>query len=140
MTSIFVNLPSSDLTRSRAFYEAIGCELNPQFSDERAICVVWSEHIFFMVLTREYFATFTAKPVVDPAESVQTLLAFDRESRADVDAVLAAGLAAGGTEPQEPRDHGFMFSRNLADPDGNVLEFVYMDPATFETEAASSDG
>lgn len=132
VTKIFVNLPTSDLDRSKAFYEALGCEINPLFTDENAACVVWSEDVFFMVLTREYFGTFTDKTVVDAKAAAQVLVALSRDSRDDVDDVLAKGLAAGGSEPREPQDLGFMYSRDLEDPDGNVLEFLYMDPAAAE--------
>lgn len=132
MTKIFVNLPTGDLERSKAFYTALGCEINPMFTDENAACVVWNDDVFFMVLTREYFSTFTDKAVVDPQDAAQVLVAISRDSRDEVDAVLAAGLAAGGTEPKEPQDYGFMYSRDLEDPDGNVLEFMYMDPAAAE--------
>lgn len=126
MTKIFVNLPTSDLERSKAFYTGLGCDINPLFTDENAACIVWSEDVFFMVLTREYFGTFTDKQVVDASTSAQVLVALSRDSRDDVDAIIAAGLANGGIEPKAPQDYGFMYSRDLEDPDGNVLEFLYM--------------
>lgn len=129
VTKIFVNLPTSDLERSKAFYTALGCEINPLFTDENAASIVWSDDIYFMVLVREFFATFTDKAVVEPKDAVQVLVALLRDSRDDVDAIVAAGLAAGGSEPREPQDMGFMYSRDLEDPDGNILEFFYMDPA-----------
>lgn len=129
MTQIFVNLPTSDLERSKAFYTALGAELNPMFTDENAACVVWSENVYFMFLTTEYFATFTDKQVVDPASSAQVLIALSRDSREDVDSIVEAGLAAGGSEPKPATDLGFMYNRDLEDPDGNILEFLYMDPA-----------
>ena len=132
MTAIFVNLPTADLERSKAFYTALGAELNPLFTDENAACIVWDENVFFMVLTREYFATFTDKQIIDPKTQAQTSIAFTRDSRDEVDAVLATGLAAGGTEPREAQDYGFMYSRDLEGPDGNGIEFLYMDPAAAE--------
>ncbi|WP_427871000.1 VOC family protein [Leucobacter luti] len=129
---IFVNLPTADLERSKAFYTALGCEINPLFTDDNAACVVWNEQIFFMILTREYFATFTDKKVSDPRTSAQVLVALSRDSRAAVDAVVAAGVEAGGAEPKEPQDYGFMYSRDLEDPDGNILEFLWMDPKASE--------
>lgn len=128
-TSIFVNLPTTDLERAKAFYTALGCTINPNFTDENAACIVWDENVYFMVLTREFFATFTDKPIADPAETLQTSVSFSRDSREDVDAILALGLAAGGTEPRAAQDYGFMYSRDLDDPDGNSLGFLYMDPA-----------
>ena len=133
MTMIFVNLPTSDLDRSKAFYEALGCSINPLFTDENAASIVWDENVFFMVLTREFFATFTDKPVADPAASVQVLIALSRDSREDVDSIVSAGIAAGGNEPRDAQDLGFMYSRQLEDPDGNTMEFMWMDPAAAES-------
>jgi len=132
MTSIFVNIPTNDLERSMAFYRALGCDINPNFTDENAACIVWSEDIFFMVLKREFFATFTTKPIGEPKEWAQASLSFSRDSRAEVDAIVQAGLAAGGTEPGPAQDYGFMYSRDLDDPDGNSLGFLYMDPVAAE--------
>lgn len=131
-TSIFVNLPTTDLERSKSFYEALGFSINPNFTDDNAACVVLDENIYFMVLTREYLATFTDKQIIDPKTQAQTSIAFTRDSRDEVDAVLATGLAAGGTEPREAQDYGFMYSRDLEDPDGNILGFLYMDPSAAE--------
>ena len=131
-TSIFVNLPTTDLERSKSFYEALGFSINPNFTDENAACVVLDENIYFMVLTREYLGTFTDKQIIDPKTLAQTSIAFTRDSRDEVDAVLATGLAAGGTEPREAQDYGFMYSRDLEDPDGNILGFLYMDPSAAE--------
>lgn len=131
-TQIFVNFATDDLERSKSFYTALGCEINPNFTDENAACVVWDESIFFMVLTREYFGTFTDKPIINAHESAQVSLAFSRDSREAVDDVLAKGLAAGGSEPRPAQDLGFMYSRDLDDPDGNSLGFLYMDPVAAE--------
>ena len=128
-TSIFVNLPSTDLEKSKNFYTALGFSINPLFTDENAACIVFGDNIYFMVLTREYLGTFTDKQIIDPKTHAQTSIAFSRDSRDDVDEVLAKGLAAGGSEPRDAQDYGFMYSRDLEDPDGNILGFLYMDPA-----------
>lgn len=131
-TSIFVNLPTTDLDRSKAFYEALGFSINPLFTDENAACVVLGDNIYFMVLTREYLGTFTDKQIIDPKTQAQVSIALSRDSREDVDDVLAKGLAAGGSEPREAQDYGFMYSRDLDDPDGNNLSFLFMEPAAAE--------
>lgn len=132
MTKVFVNLPTTDLERAKAFYTALGCEISPQFTDENAACVVWSEDIYFMILTREFFATHTDKPIADSSQVAQVSVAFSRESREEVDAILGKGLAAGGAEPKPAQDYGFMYSRDLDDPDGNSLGFLYMTPEAVE--------
>ncbi|HWM17833.1 MAG TPA: VOC family protein [Microbacterium sp.] len=128
MTNIFVNIPTSDLERAKAFYTALGADINPLFTDDNAACIVWDENVYFMVLTKEYFATFTDKQVADTSTHAQALIALSRDSRDDVDSIVAAGLANGGVEPKPVQDYGFMYSRDLEDPDGNILEFLYMDP------------
>ena len=128
VTSIFVNLPTSDLERSKAFYSGLGWGINPLFSDENAACVVIDENLYLMVLTRDFFSSFTDKPIVDPKTALQVETAFSRDSRADVDAILEKAVAAGGTEHREPQDYGFMYARDFEDPDGNLFSALWMDP------------
>ncbi|MEZ0446888.1 VOC family protein [Cellulomonas sp. ICMP 17802] len=129
MTAMFVNLPVTDLERAKAFYTAIGFTLNPQFSDHNAACVIVEEdHSYFMILVREYFQTFTDLPLGDPKVNPSVSTAIFVDSREAVDATVAKGLAAGGSEDRPASDYGFMYQRQLADPDGNILEFGWMDP------------
>ena len=132
MVYIAVNLPVSDLDRAKSFYTALGADINPHFTDENAACVVWDAETNFMLLTREYFATFTDKQVADATSVAQTLIALGRDSRDAVDAIVDAGVAAGGREPREASDYGFMYQRSLEDLDGHVLEFLWMDPQAAE--------
>ena len=133
MTAMFVNLPVTDLERAKAFYTAIGGTVNPLFTDHNAACIVIEEdHNFFMLLTREFFQTFTDRPIGDPAAAVSVSTAIFLDSREAVDATVAAGLAAGGVEERPASDYGFMYQRQLLDPDGNFLEFGWMAPAAAE--------
>lgn len=129
MSQMFVNLPVNDLERAKAFYEALGFHINPQFTDHNAACVVVEEdHNYFMILVRDYLQTFTDLPLGDPAVNPTTATAIFVESREAVDAKVASGLAAGGSEARPASDYGFMYQRQLTDPDGNILEFGWMDP------------
>jgi uncharacterized protein len=126
---MFVNFPVSDLERATRFYTAIGGTVNPAFTDHNAACIVIDEgHEYFMLVTRDYFTTFTDLPIGDPSAAVSVAVAMFRDRRDEVDQVVAAGLAAGGTEMRPASDYGFMYQRQLTDPDGNVLEFGWMDP------------
>ena len=129
MTSMFVNLPVTDLERAKAFYTAIGFTINPLFTDHNAACVIVEEdHSYIMILVREYFQTFTELPIGDPAVNPSVSTAIFVESREAVDKAITDGIAAGGVEPHPATDFGFMYQRQLNDPDGNILEFGYMDP------------
>jgi predicted lactoylglutathione lyase len=133
MTAMFVNLPVTDLERAKAFYTALGFTINPKFTDHNAACVVVEEdHSYFMILVREFFQTFTDLPIGDPAVSPSVSTAIFLDSRDAVDEVVAAGVAAGGAEPRPAADYGFMYQRQVNDPDGNVLEFGWMDPVAAE--------
>ncbi|WIY52859.1 lactoylglutathione lyase [Devosia sp. YIM 151766] len=124
---IFVNIPVRDLAASMAYYQALGFDHNPDFTDETAACIVISDTIFVMVLTHAKFKEFSVNPIPDPHSQTQALYALSRDSRAAVDAIAAAGLAAGGREIREAQDMGFMYSRSIADVDGHVWEYMWMD-------------
>jgi predicted lactoylglutathione lyase len=118
----------SDLERSTAFYSALGFALNPAMSDHNASCfIVEEDHSFVMLLTREFFQTFTDLPLGDPAKNPSVSVAIYLDSREAVDTAAADGLAAGATEPRPASDYGFMYQRGLADPDGNIIEFGWFD-------------
>ncbi len=133
---IFVNLPVADLAKSRAFYEALGFENQPRFTDETAACMKWSEGIYVMLLTHAKWQGFTDKTIPDGRTSAQHMLALVVEDRAAVDGLVEAGAAAGGTaDVSPPQDHGFMYQRTLEDPDGNIWEPFWM-----EAQIAGGDG
>jgi predicted lactoylglutathione lyase len=126
---MFVNMAVTDLERAKAFYTALGFSLNPAFSDHNAACVIVEDgHSYFMIHTREYFQTFTELEIGDPAVHPTSSVAIFLETREAVDATVDAGIAAGGSQPQEATDYGFMYQRGVSDPDGNVLDFGWMDP------------
>lgn len=128
---IFVNLPVKDLKRAMAFYKALGFDNNPMFTDDTAACMVWSEAINVMLLTHDKWRTFTDRPI-PPETSSEVMLAISCDSRDTVDAMNDAAREFGGTaDINPPQDHGFMYNRNLADPDGHVWEAMWMDMAAF---------
>lgn len=126
---IFVNLPVTDLDRSIRFHQALGFTLNPAFTDATAACIAISDTIFLMLLTRDRFRGFAPLPVAETTETTAVLIALSQDSRARVDALTEAAVAGGGHEPGAARDMGFMYARTFLDPDGNVFEPFWMDPA-----------
>lgn len=126
---IFVNLPVTNLNASMAFYKALGFENNPHFTDDTAACMVLSDAINVMLLTHAKWRTFTDRPI-PPSTSSEMMLAVSCDSRHAVDVMNEAAAANGGTADINPlQDLGFMYNRNLADPDGHVWEAMWMDPA-----------
>ena len=126
---IFVNLPVSDLPASMAFYEALGFTNNAHFTDETAAGMVWSDTIHVMLLTHDKWRTFTDRPI-PPSTSSEVSLALSMDDRGAVDAMVEAAGAHGGTADINPvQDLGFMYGRDLADPDGHIWGPFWMDPA-----------
>lgn len=126
---IFVSLPVTDLAASVAFYQALGFERNPQFSDDTAACMVWSETIHAMLLTHAKWRTFTERPM-PPVGTSAVMLGLTVDSRAAVDRMNEAAAAHGGRADVNPvQDLGFMYGRDLADPDQHLWGAIWMDPA-----------
>jgi predicted lactoylglutathione lyase len=126
-TKIFVNLPVGDLDRSMKFFRGLGFDFNAQFTDETAACMVVSEDIFVMLLTPAKFKEFTPKEICDSTKSTEVLVCLSRDSREQVDEMVAKAVAAGGTTYAEAKDYGFMYEHGFQDPDGHIWELVYMD-------------
>jgi predicted lactoylglutathione lyase len=126
---IFVNLPVADVEKSVALYEAVGFTRDERFSRPgTAAAMTWSDTIVFMILSREHFADFTSKTIIDARSSVETLLCLSLDSRAEVDAIVEAARATGGkADPCPTQDHGFMYGRSFEDLDGHVFEPMWMD-------------
>ncbi len=130
---IFINLAVKDLQKSMDFYAALGFTNNPQFSDDSGKCMVWSEHIFVMILSHEKFASFATKPLADTKSNLAGLFSLSVDSVDEVNRISANGLNAGGTEPSEMKDYGFMQQRTIEDFDGHTWEIFYMDMTKFPT-------
>lgn len=128
---IFVNLPVADVREATAFYEEIGFEKNPLFSNEQASCMVWSDAIHVMLHDHGFYRTFTTKQIADTHKTSAALIALSRDSREQVDAITDAAIAAGGRETREKQDSAFMYGRAFEDLDGHTFEAMYMDMEAF---------
>jgi uncharacterized protein len=131
---IFINVPVRDLPAAMAYYKAIGFDHNPQFTDETAASIVISDTIYVMLLTHDKFKQFSSKPIPDALAETGALYALSLDSREEVDAIAEKGLAAGGTETRDKQDMGFMYGRAIADLDGHVWEYTWMDMSQFPSE------
>jgi predicted lactoylglutathione lyase len=123
---IFVNLPVRDLKRSRAFFESMGYSFNPQFSNDLGACLVLGDNLFAMLLVHDFFKGFTGKPIADATATTEVLVCVSCASREEVDALVAKAVAAGGTTPRPPVDHGFMYGHGFEDLDGHIWELMAM--------------
>jgi uncharacterized protein len=126
-TKVFINLPVRDLDKSIAFFTGLGFSFSPQFTDEKAGCMVISDSIFAMLLTERYFQTYTTKAISDAKTSTEVLIALDASSRDEVKQTVAKAQKLGAAIYNDPQDHGWMYVHSFADLDGHQWEFIYMD-------------
>lgn len=126
---VFINLPVNDVEKSTAFYEALGFRKNPDFSDENASALMWSDDIIVMILKHEFYEKFTnGKQIADTHTTSGVLLALSLESKEAVTQFAETAKANGGdyfrVDMGVPED--MMFGYEVLDPDGNQWEPVWM--------------
>ncbi|RTQ45923.1 glyoxalase/bleomycin resistance/extradiol dioxygenase family protein [Hymenobacter gummosus] len=137
-TKIFVNLPVKNLDASVAFFTQLGFRFNQQFTDENATCMVVSDDIYVMLLVEPFFQTFTAKPLADATKTTEVIICLSADSRAEVDRLADAALAAGAQPAKPLQNMDFMYARNFQDPDGHIWEVMHMDPSFVQPEPAAT--
>lgn len=138
-TKIFVNLPVKNLNSSMEFFKKLGYSFNLQFTDETAACMIISEDIYAMLLTHSKFREFTQKDISDTTKTVEVILSLSMDSKEQVSEVIEKAIQAGGTEPGEAKDYGFMYLRGFQDLDGHLWEVFWMDPAAINQGAVIAD-
>jgi predicted lactoylglutathione lyase len=129
---LFVNLAVRDLKKSMAFFGSLGFEFNPQFTDDKAACMVFSDDGYAMLLTDPFFRSFSRREPCDTTRQNEVYLALSCASRAEVDELVKKAIAAGGSHAMEPQDHGFMYGWSFYDIDGHHWEVLWMDPAVVQ--------
>ncbi|HIW61584.1 MAG TPA: VOC family protein [Candidatus Stackebrandtia excrementipullorum] len=133
MSQMFVNLPVTDLNRSKAFFERLGFSFNPDFTSENGTCMIVGDDAFVMLLTEEFFKTFTDRPVAEASEGTEAIVAISADTRDDVDRIVDTAMESGGAASKPPMSADGMYSRSFADPDGHLWEVVYMDMSAMAT-------
>lgn len=125
-TQIFVNVAVKDLKQSMAFFAALGYAHNPTYTGDDSACIVISDQIYVMLLSEPFFRSFTDKAICDTRTHLEGWHVLSMDSRARVDELAARGVAAGGREPREAADYGFMYSRAIEDLDGHTWVLMHM--------------
>lgn len=129
---IYINLPVEDLEASKGFYAKLGYHFNPLYTNEVAACMVVSDSIHVMLLTKPFFATFTTKEIVDAKSSAQVLICLSKDSRNAVDAMVDSAIAAGAKIERPTNAHDFMYERSFNDLDGHIWEIMWLDEKAYK--------
>jgi uncharacterized protein len=133
---MFVNLPVKDLKRSIAFFEKLGFDFDPHFTDEHATCMIVGDGAFVMLLEEARFKDFARKPISDARRGTEGIFSISTVSRAEVDRLLTIALDAGAEPAAEKQEDTFMYGRSFYDPDGHHWEVMYLDPQALQTGSA----
>lgn len=115
------------------FFRQLGFSFNPQFTDEKAGCMIISDTIFSMLLTEEYFKTFTRKEISDATKATEVLIALDADSKEEVENLVKKAVSAGGSTYADAQDYGWMYQHSFEDLDGHQWEILYMDESKLPT-------
>lgn len=128
--TVFVSLPVTDLSKSIAFYRAIGLTQNEQFPDNSGAWMVLSETFSVMLITHAKWKEFTTRIIPDAKKTAQFGLTVTKENRSAVDNMVQDGASAGGRlDPNPVEEYEFMYGRSVEDPDGHILEAKWIDMA-----------
>ncbi|WP_029273201.1 VOC family protein [Flavobacterium sp. KJJ] len=125
-TKIFLNLPVKDLNRSISFFTQLGFSFNPQFTNDKGTCLVIGKNINAMLLTEEFYKTFTHKEICNTATASEVIISVQIESRDKVNQIIGDAVKNGATEYLEAKDYGWMYYRSFFDLDGHHWEFSFI--------------
>lgn len=126
----FVNLAVQNIVKSREFFEELGFEFDPAFSNAGCACMIISPGTYVMMLAEGFFQAFTTKDILDTAELTEVVIAISADSVEGVDAMLRGAVEAGGTLIREARDHGHMYGGAFEDLDNHQWEVFNIEGAT----------
>jgi predicted lactoylglutathione lyase len=131
MKQIFINLPVKDLEASMSFYAQLGFTVNPVFTFDDQKCMMWSDQIYVMLQSPEMFRSGNKKNIADPKENTIATFTLPVESPEKLNEIVENAIKAGGMEPGQIIDEGFMQLRNIEDLDGHIWGIIYLDMDQF---------
>lgn len=137
MKKIFINLPVEDLDKSMRFYTQMGFTNYALFTGENQKCMLWSEHIYVMLQSKEFFNAHNKKQLVDSKNNIASSFTLPVESLHRLHEIIKNGIEAGGTESTPLIDEGFMQVRTIEDLDGHTWGIIYLDKNKFMEFKAS---
>lgn len=116
------------------FYSKLGFAVNPLFTFDDQKCMVWSDEIYVMLQTLEKFKSGNNKNIADPKDHIIATFTLPVESLNRLNEIIENGLMAGGTEPTQTIDEGFMQVRTIEDLDGHCWGILFLDIDKFKTQ------
>lgn len=124
---IFINLPVSDLEKSKEFYTHLGFTNYPLFTGENQVCMAWSDDIMVMLQSKVFFNLGSSKTLLETKNHLSATFTLPVESLEKVNEMIEKGLIFGGKESIATIDEGYMIVRTLEDLDGHIWSIIYLD-------------
>ncbi len=137
-SQLFVNLPVKNLEKSKLFFSKLGYSFNDQFTDENAACMVLGGDNFIMLLSEEFFQSFTNKSIANAHTTTEVIVTVSLPTKESVNDLVGKAMQAGGTTSKPPMDQGWMYGWGFQDMDGHLWEAVYMDPTALAKTPAKA--
>lgn len=139
---VFVNLPYKDLAAARNFFTALGFEFDERFSDDNTgICMILGSNMYAMLLTEEFFTSFTNQGITDTNKENEVINAFSVSSNEEVDQIFNKALENGAEDKTTPLESGgdMMYYKRFKDIGGHLWELMYMNMNQFDNTEYTND-
>ena len=127
MRELWINLIVNDLHKSKAFYQSLGFELNPRFSQatEVASLLFSDKKVVVMLFQKEFFTGKLPLGLSTNTEVKEVLISISADSVEDADNLVKKAILAGGKALGEPAWSGQMYNTSFIDLDGHWWNVLY---------------
>jgi uncharacterized protein len=128
---VWLNLPVTDLEKSKEFFRNIGFKPNPMHENATTLAsfFIGEQNFVLMLFPAKDFAGFARTSVYNTKNGTEMMINFDAGSRADVDEMAEKVRKAGGKIFSEPElVDGWMYSLGFEDVDGHRWAMLHMEP------------
>ena len=125
--SIYLNIPVTDVAKSREFFTNLGFSFYEKFSGEDSVCLQIGPNMRAMLNNKEKFNKFIDKPVAGK-DVVEMIISLQCESVDVVKALSEKAFIQGARRINDPEDQGFMFSWGFEDLDGHLWDLFWFNP------------
>lgn len=119
---LFLNVPVKSLGVTIKFYEELGFEFDPNFTDEKSACMIINSDSYIMFLRDFFFQSFSKKEIPDTKNMAQCIIALMVDSKTEVDKIFDKALKLGANPHNYEEDVGSMYVKSFIDPDGYLIE------------------
>jgi predicted lactoylglutathione lyase len=125
---IFINLSTKNVAAAREFYEKLGFEINKDYSTDENVFVVVSDSVQLILVSEAFLRQHgETRAIADASKVTEGSVAISVDSNEEVDKLVDAALAAGGTSAGAIEEAGIgLYARAFYDLDGHKIDINHM--------------